>query len=97
MARVLALILIVPSRTLHEETSRGRCALTFVVVVLVVALRVTVPTPPSAWLNERNYSLSRIPLDAKTADFTFAVHQSHFVEFTVHPELPAPATNSAGR
>ena len=47
--------------------------------------------------NERNYSLSQIPLDAKTADFTFAVHQSRFVEFTVRPELPAPATNSAGR
>jgi hypothetical protein len=47
--------------------------------------------------NERNYSLSQIPLDAKTADFTFAVHQSRFVEFIVHPELPTPATNSAGR
>jgi hypothetical protein len=47
--------------------------------------------------NERNYSLSRIPLDAKTADITFAVHQSRFVEFTVHPERPTPATNSAGR
>lgn len=47
--------------------------------------------------SERYYSLSHIPLDAKTADFTFAVHQSRFVEFTVHPELPAPATNSAGR
>jgi hypothetical protein len=46
---------------------------------------------------ERNYALSRIPLDAKTADFTFAFHQSRFVEFTVHPELPTPATNPAGR
>ena len=47
--------------------------------------------------NERNYSVSRIPLDAKTADFTFAVHQSRFVEFTIHSELPIPATNSAAR
>ena len=47
--------------------------------------------------NERNYSLSQIPLDAKTADFTFAVHQSRFVEFIVHPELPTPDTNPAGR
>jgi len=47
--------------------------------------------------NERNYSLSHIPLDAKAADFTFAVHQSRFVQFIVHPELPTTATNSAAR
>ncbi len=47
--------------------------------------------------NERNYSVGHMPLDAKTADFTFAVHQSRFVEFAVHPELPKPATNSASR
>ena len=46
---------------------------------------------------ERNYSLSQIPLDAQTADFTFALHQSRFVEFTVHPEPPPTATNSAPR
>ncbi len=47
--------------------------------------------------NERDYFVSQIPLDAKTADFTFAIHQSRFVEFIVHTELSAPATNSAGR
>jgi hypothetical protein len=47
--------------------------------------------------NARTYFFRQIPLDAKTADFTFAVHQSRFVEFMVHPELPTPATHAAGR
>lgn len=43
---------------------------------------------------ERDYALSQIPPDAKTADFTFAIHQSRFVEFTVHPEPPTTAAHS---
>jgi hypothetical protein len=47
--------------------------------------------------NTRTYFFRQIPLDAKSADITFALHQSRFFEFTVHPELALPATNSAGR
>jgi hypothetical protein len=46
---------------------------------------------------ERTYSFRELPLEAKTADITFAVHRSHRVEFVVKPEirtarleLPAP-------
>jgi hypothetical protein len=39
--------------------------------------------------NERTYHFRGIPLDAKTADFTFAVQQSRTVEFLAKPELPA--------
>jgi len=38
--------------------------------------------------NERTYRFREIPLDATTADFTFAVQQSRTVEFMVKPELP---------
>lgn len=42
----------------------------------------------SASVNERDYDFHEIPLTAKTADITFAVQKSRFVEFTVKPELP---------
>jgi hypothetical protein len=35
----------------------------------------------------RGYSFRVIPLHAKTADFTMAVQQSRWVEFTVKPEV----------
>jgi hypothetical protein len=36
---------------------------------------------------EKNYYLKNVPLDAATADFTFAVHRSRAVEFVVKPEV----------
>jgi len=35
----------------------------------------------------RTYSYRKIPLEAKTADFTFAVQRSRWVEFVVKPEV----------
>ena len=35
----------------------------------------------------RNYSYRNVPLEAKTADFTFAVQRGRWVEFTVKPEV----------
>ena len=35
----------------------------------------------------RSYSFRKIPLEAKTADFTFAVQRSRWVEFMVKPEV----------
>ena len=37
---------------------------------------------------ERSYRFKEIPANARTADFTFAVHQSRKVQFLVKPELP---------
>jgi hypothetical protein len=37
--------------------------------------------------SEQNYYLKNIPLDATTADFTFAVHRSQAVDFLVKPEV----------
>jgi hypothetical protein len=37
--------------------------------------------------SEQNYYLKNIPLDATTADFTFAVHRTRTVEFLVKPEV----------
>lgn len=48
---------------------------------------------------ERTYSFRELPTEAKTADITFAVHRSWWVEFMVKPEvgtarleLPAPTS-----
>ena len=35
---------------------------------------------------ERSYHFRTMPLDARTADFTFAVHQGRWVEFKVKPK-----------
>jgi len=48
----------------------------------------------SATGNSRTYFFTEIPSKATNADFTFAVHHSRFVEFTVHPELPLPPANN---
>lgn len=37
--------------------------------------------------SERSYEFRTVPLNARTADFTFAVQQSRWVEFTVKPEV----------
>lgn len=36
---------------------------------------------------DRTYSFRTLPAEAKTADITFAVHRSHWVEFLVKPEV----------
>jgi hypothetical protein len=36
---------------------------------------------------QRTYNYRNVPLQAKTADFTFAVQRSRWVEFTVKPEV----------
>jgi hypothetical protein len=36
---------------------------------------------------QRTYNYRNVPLEAKTADFTFAVQRSRWVEFTVKPEV----------
>jgi hypothetical protein len=45
---------------------------------------------PGSWSAsrlERTYSFQMIPLRARTADFTFAVHTSRWAQFTVKPEV----------
>jgi hypothetical protein len=37
--------------------------------------------------SRRDYAFRQIPLDARTADFTFAIHRSRWVEFLVKPEI----------
>jgi hypothetical protein len=52
---------------------------------------------PESWgssSNQRDYSYHGIPLDARTADFTFAIQQSRMVEFTVKPDLPPAKAES---
>lgn len=38
--------------------------------------------------NQHDYHFRKIPLEARTADITFAVQKTRFVEFIVKPELP---------
>jgi hypothetical protein len=45
---------------------------------------------PGSWSSsggERTYDFRTLPAKAKTADFTFAVQRSHWVEFTLKPEV----------
>ena len=45
---------------------------------------------PGSWSSsssERTYSFRTIPLEARTADFTFAAHTSRWVQFMVKPEV----------
>jgi hypothetical protein len=54
---------------------------------------------PESWSSggtERDYSYRAIPVDARTADFIFAIQQSRFVEFTVKPELPKEKKQKEG-
>jgi hypothetical protein len=37
--------------------------------------------------DDRNYYFRVIPTQAKTADFTFAVQRSRWVEYTLRPEV----------
>ena len=48
----------------------------------------------SASNSERTYYYRDIPAQARTADFTFAVHRSQFVEFMVKPAVAQPPPDS---